>query len=129
MVQLVIFSHLPRQLEKHLAGQLHPVIIVLLELNKLHQVPDCFVALEIRHLHVVIVQLMHYSPVVSISNSNHDDTQGQFSAFDQQIFHLFLVMNNSVSHDHQNHVFLLLDLHVLANRHRLPQKRGEVSRS
>jgi len=81
MVQLMIFRHLPRQLEKHLAGQLHPVIIVLLELNKLNQVPDSFVALEIGHLHIVIVQLVHYAPVISIADTNHDDTQGQFSTF------------------------------------------------
>jgi hypothetical protein len=81
MIQLMILRHLPRQFIQHLTRQLHTIIVMFLELYELHQISYRLVTLEICHLHVIVIQLVHYTPVVSITNSNHYYTQWQLSTF------------------------------------------------
>lgn len=99
---------------------------MLLELHELHQIPDRLVALLVSHLHIVVVQVMHRAPVVPVTNTDNYDAEGQSPAFYQQVLDVFLVVDDAVSQNQQNHVFLLLLLHVLANLHGLAQERSEV---
>lgn len=125
--QLVVLLNLSRQLVEDFTGQLYSVVIVFLELHKLDQIPDGLVALEIPHLHIIVIEFVHGTPVISIANSNHDNAQWQLSAFYQQVFHLFLVVNHSVSQNEQNHVLLLLLLHCLAHLHGLSEEGSKES--
>ena len=46
---------------------------MFLKFHELHQIANRFVSLEIGHLHVVVIQLVHYFPVISIANSDYDN--------------------------------------------------------
>ena len=73
-IEFMVILHLPRKLLQNLTRQLNPVVVVLLELNELHQISNRLVPLLISHLHIVIIQFMHDAPIVFIiANSDDDD--------------------------------------------------------
>ena len=93
----MVFFHLTGEFEQHLPGQLDPVVVVLLELNELHQISDGLVSILISHLHVIVIKLVHDVPVVPVSDADHDDAQRQLSALNQEIFNFFLILDDPVS--------------------------------
>ena len=126
MAKLMIFHNLPWQLKQHLLSQFLAVIVVLLKLDKLDQIPFSLISISVRHVHIIIVQLVHQFPsVLSHPDPYYDYTQRKGSAPDQQIFDLvYVIIQQPVCHYHQNHVFLLLSLHLLTLSHRYFKKRN-----
>jgi hypothetical protein len=75
----MVLFHLPWKLLEDLLGKFNSVIVVALELDKLNEVAHCLVALRISHQAVIVVQFMHCAPILSISNSDDDNTQGELA--------------------------------------------------
>lgn len=71
----MVFLDLSRELLEDLSGQFHAVVVVLRELDELHEIALCLVALEVSHLAVIIVELVHCAPILAIADSDNDDTQ------------------------------------------------------
>jgi hypothetical protein len=102
---------------------------MLLEFNELHQISNGLVTLEISHLHIVVIQLIHYAPVLTISNAYYDYAQRQLPTFHQKVLDFLLVVDDPIGQNQQNHVLLHLGLHVFAHPHSLTQQRSEVCRT
>lgn len=71
----MVFLHLPWELLKHFSSQLHAVVVVLRELNELHEVTLGLVALEVGHLAVIVIKLMHCAPILTTTDSDNDDAE------------------------------------------------------
>ena len=77
---------------------------MLAKLYELNQISLGSIAFTISHLTVVVIELEHDTPILTISYTDNDDTQRQSAALHQQIFNVLLIVNNSVGHYQQNHV-------------------------
>lgn len=87
------------------------------ELDELYKVTLYWVALFVSHLTVIIIQLVHQTPVFVVTDANNHNTQGQSSTFHEQIFDFFNVMNDSVCEYQQNHVLFHVLFHDPADVH------------
>ena len=77
---------------------------MLTKLYELNQISLGSIAFTISHLTVVVIELEHGTPILTISYTDNDDTERQSAALHQQIFNVLLIVNNSVGHYQQNHV-------------------------
>lgn len=77
---------------------------MLAKLYELNQISLGSIAFTISHLTVVVIELEHDTPILTISYTDNDDTERQSAALHQQIFNVLLIVNNSVGHYQQNHV-------------------------
>ena len=93
---MVLFN-LSRQLLKHLSSKLNSVVVVLSELDELDEISLGFVALEISHLAIVIVELMHGAPVFIVTDTDYDHTQWKLAAFYKEVLYVFLIVDDSIS--------------------------------
>jgi hypothetical protein len=77
---------------------------MLTKLYELNQISLGSIAFTISHLTVVVIELEHDTPILTISYTDNDDTERQSAALHQQIFDVLLIVNSSVGHYQQNHV-------------------------
>ncbi len=70
---------------------------MLAKLNKLHQISLSSIPIPISHLAIIIIQLMHRTPILAISNTDYYHTQRQSTAFHQKVLYLLFVVDDSVS--------------------------------
>ena len=92
----MVLLNLSGKFFQHFTGKLNSIVVMFLELYELNEISDGFISLKICHLHIVVIKLVHNIPIVPISNSDDDNTERQSSAFHQQIFNLFLIVNDAV---------------------------------
>lgn len=71
----MVFLDLSWELLENLSGQFHAVIVMLRELDELDEIALRLVALEVSHLAVIIIELVHCTPILAIADSDNDDTQ------------------------------------------------------
>lgn len=73
----MVLLDLPGQFLQHFPGQFHPIVVMLRELNESHQISLGFIALEVGHQAIVIIEFFHGFPALfAVANANNDHTQG-----------------------------------------------------
>lgn len=92
----MVFFDLSWKFFKNLTGQFDSIVVVLGKLYELNEISLCLIALKISHLAVVIIQLMHSTPVLALANPNYDDTKRQFTTLNEQVFYFFLIVDDAI---------------------------------
>ena len=103
VVHLEILWHLSRQLFKDLFGESYSIVAEFLELDKLHKISLCFSSLRVNHLHIVIIQFMHYVEL-STSDSNNDHWNGKVVALYDKVDHFLTIVDLPIGQDEEDHI-------------------------
>ena len=104
---LIVLFNLSGKLFKDLFCQLNSIVPKLSKFHKLNKVSCSFSTFTINKLTVIIINLIH-DIKRSITYSDNDDTNWQWTAFNYLIDDLLFVMNLSICKDKHYHVLVQL---------------------